>query len=143
MSPFEPVGNGARGADGTGDRPEGPPKNGGDGGGADGGGEPLVPLDEDEGEPDGAGVPSPPPLWRNLLAPAKAKPIWIACPTDDDRGVPEQKSICITTGVTRLPRMSQTATMPPITREAGVNLVATPTANAPALTADVTLVKSA
>ena len=74
---MEPAGKGERGTDGTGDRPEGPPNIGGDGGGADGGGDPLVPPDEDEldGESDGAGVPSPPPLWRNLLAPAKAKPI--------------------------------------------------------------------
>ena len=67
----------------------------------------------------------------------------MACPMADDIGVPEQKSICMTIGVTRLPRISQTATMPPITMVAGVNLVATPTAIAPALTAEVTLVSSA
>ena len=67
----------------------------------------------------------------------------MACPMADDIGVPEQKSICMTMGVTKLPRMSQTATMPPMTMVAGVNLVATPTAIAPALTAEVTLVNSA
>src|ERR1700761_2567407 len=56
-------------------------------------------------------------------------------------GVPEQKSICMTMGVTRLPRMSQMATMPPITSFTGVKPVANPAAKAPALTVEPTLVR--
>jgi hypothetical protein len=55
----------------------------------------------------------------------------MAWPTADDIGVPEQKSICMTTGVTRLPKISQTATMPPMTSLAGVNPVASPAARSP------------
>jgi hypothetical protein len=60
----------------------------------------------------------------------------------DHIGVPEQKSICMTMGVTRLPKISHTATMPPMTSLAGVNPVANPAASAPALTTEVPLVSS-
>ena len=66
----------------------------------------------------------------------------MAWPTADDIGVPEQNNICMTMGVTRLPKISHTATMPPMTSLAGVNPVANPAAKAPALTTDVPLVRS-
>ena len=147
ISPLEPEGRGERGVEGeAGAGASGPlGDQGNEGvGGALGGGpdeEPGVSV-EGAGPPD-EGAPPPPPFCRKRLTPAKPSPIWMACPMADDIGVPEQNNICMTTGVTKLPRMSQTATMPPMTIVAGVNLVATPTAIAPALTAEVTLVNSA
>ena len=146
IRPLEPEGRGERGEGEAGAGASGPwgdQGNEGDGGALGGGPdeEPGVSL-EAVWLPDEGALP-PPPFCRKRLTPAKPSPIWMACPMADDIGVPEQKSICMTIGVTRLPRMSQTATMPPMTRVAGVNLVATPTAIAPALTAEVTLDNSA
>jgi len=102
----------------------------------------VDPFGEAAGGVPDAGAPPfpPPPVFKKRFAPAKPSPIWMAWPTADDIGVPEQKSICMTMGVTRLPRMSQMATMPPMTSLTGVNPVASPAAKAPALTVEPTLV---